>query len=85
MNAQLTFDLTDPDDRMAHLRCVKAMDMALVLWEIHYNLYKRIENEIAHHSEQGTPMDAFEAQDLIFEALRELFDEHGINVDELTV
>jgi len=34
MKAKLEFDLDDFDDKMAHNRCVKATDMALVLWEI---------------------------------------------------
>ena len=32
--ATLTFDLNDPDDRMEHYRCVKSLDMALVIWDI---------------------------------------------------
>lgn len=32
--ATLTFDLNDPDDRMGHYRCVKSLDMALVIWDI---------------------------------------------------
>jgi len=34
MLAKLEFDLSEPDDRQAHLRCVKALDMALALWDI---------------------------------------------------
>lgn len=34
MTATLSFNLDDFDDRMAHLRCVKALDMALLLFEI---------------------------------------------------
>jgi len=33
MKATLEFDLSDPEDQMAHLRCVKAEDMALVLFD----------------------------------------------------
>jgi len=29
MKATLEFDLNDPDDRMAHFRCVKSLDMAI--------------------------------------------------------
>lgn len=35
--ATLTFDLSDFDDRMEHLRCVKSTDMALVLWKLSSN------------------------------------------------
>ena len=34
MKAILEFNLDDEDDRMAHLRCVKATDMAIVLFNI---------------------------------------------------
>ena len=39
--ATLTFDLTDTDDRQEHLRCVKSLDMALVIWDIVYEIKKR--------------------------------------------
>jgi hypothetical protein len=35
--ATLTFDLDDFDDRLEHLRCVKSLDMALVIWELATN------------------------------------------------
>jgi len=34
MTATLTFDLNDHDDRQAHMRCVKASDLALAIWSI---------------------------------------------------
>lgn len=34
MTATLTFDLNDHDDRQAHMRCVKATDLALAIWSI---------------------------------------------------
>lgn len=37
MTATLTFNLDDPDDRMAHLRCVKSLEMAVALFEIANN------------------------------------------------
>jgi hypothetical protein len=33
MTAELKFNLDEPDDVQAHLRCVKALDMALCLWD----------------------------------------------------
>ena len=39
--ATLTFDLTDTDDRQEHLRCVKSLDMALVIWDIVYEIKKK--------------------------------------------
>jgi hypothetical protein len=34
MKARLTFDLNDPDDAMAHKRCIHSTGMALVIWEL---------------------------------------------------
>jgi hypothetical protein len=34
MTATLTFDLNDHDERQAHMRCVKATDLALAIWSI---------------------------------------------------
>jgi hypothetical protein len=76
--AILEFDLNDPDDQMAHMRAVKALDMALVLWEIAYNTKKGIKNEIEFNK-----IDAYEAVDKVFEKLWEEMNEHGINLDDL--
>lgn len=38
MKAILEFDLNEPEDEMAHLRCVKSLDMMLVLWEMDQHL-----------------------------------------------
>lgn len=34
MNATIRFNLHDKDDRMAHMRCIKSMDLALALFKI---------------------------------------------------
>jgi hypothetical protein len=81
MKAILEFDLNDPDDIRSHMRCVKSQDMALVLWEVQYNLKKRCENILEHKEE----MDRFEALELIFEELMELYNQHNISVDDLII
>jgi hypothetical protein len=37
MTAILEFDLDNPDDKMAHLRCVTSLEMALVIFECLHN------------------------------------------------
>ena len=32
--AIIEFDLSDPDERMEHLRCIKSLDMALAIWKL---------------------------------------------------
>ena len=51
--AILKYDLSDPDDRLEHLRAVKATDMALVIWELVYNTRKRIEYDIDANNLDG--------------------------------
>jgi hypothetical protein len=74
----LEFDLNDPDDSMAHMRAVKALDMALVLWEMAYNTKKGIHTQIEFDN-----LSAYDAVDKVFEKLWEEMNEHGINLDNL--
>lgn len=50
MTATLTFNLDDPDDRKAHLRCVKSTDMAIALFEIMNNSDINV-RDIEHYKE----------------------------------
>jgi hypothetical protein len=79
MKARLDFDLDDYDDRMAHARCVKATDMAIVLWELTTNSYRGLTNGY------GEDDGYYKGVDAVYEKLRELLDEHGINPDKLIV
>ncbi len=78
--AILEFDLNDNEDRMAHMRCVKSMDMACVIFEIARNLEKKCER-ICESMEADS--DQFDGVYTTFQQIKELFDEHGINVEEL--
>lgn len=79
MKATLDFDLSDHDDVMDHKRCVKALDMALVLWEFYHNSKKSLEYKMDADSE-FTRYDAIEA---VFEHFRELLDEYGVIINDL--
>lgn len=79
MKAVLEYNLNDSDDAMAHLRAVKSLDMALVLWEVMYNIRKGIEWDI----ESGKYKDQNELLDAIIEKINSYYDEHGIIIDEL--
>ena len=76
----LEFDLNDHDDSMAHLRAVKSLDMALVLWEMAHNTKKSIHNQIEFNK-----LDAYDAVDKVFDKLWEEMNERGINLDDLIV
>jgi hypothetical protein len=77
MKAKLEFNLDDFDDRMAHMRCVKATDMACVLFEMSTNTRKRITMGY-----DGTD-EYYRGVDAVFEKLRELMIDHHIEIDEL--
>jgi hypothetical protein len=49
--ATLTYDLNDPDDRIAHLRAVMSLDLVLMMWKYDQHLrseYKHGGNEEAY-------------------------------------
>ena len=72
MKAILEFDLNDPDDAMAHLRCVKSLEMALVLWNLKNDLSRDIDKKVSEKSK-----DAF------IELVCRLMERNGILIDEL--
>ena len=76
--AIIEFDLNDPDDNMAHMRAVKSLDMALVLWEIAYNTKKGMHNDIEFNK-----LDAYDAVDKVFQIFWDEMNERGINLDQL--
>jgi hypothetical protein len=76
MKAKLKFNLEFPDERRAHMRCVKSTDMAIVLFDILYNAKKKI-----HHENES---EAFvEGIDSTLNYIRELCEDRNINIDEL--
>jgi len=81
MKAKLIFDV--PEERKAFMAAVKADDMAIVLWNIVYNLRKRTERQFdVMDGTDPVPYDA--VVDFIFEEIHSELEQHGINVDDLT-
>lgn len=80
MEAILKFNLDERDDIEAHLRCVKALDMALALWDMDQYLRSKMKygNKDAELSD-----DAYKALEEAREQLREFMSSRGINLDEL--
>jgi len=78
MKAILEFDLTDIDDEVSHKQCVKARDMAIVLWEFGHNSKKQLEWQLENDN-----VDGLEVLDRVFERFFELLNEHNINTEEL--
>ncbi len=77
MKVKLTFDLDDFDDRLSHERCVKSLDMALVLWEVMTNSYRSLTNGYDEDDAYHKGVDA------VYDHLKELLYEHNVDVDKL--
>ena len=76
MEAILKFDLNDSDDVRAHLRAVKALDMALALWDMDGYLRANIKyGEL----DDKTYKALTETRD----ELRSIMQKHSVDLDEL--
>ena len=78
MKAKLIFDTTDPDDRQEFLRCTKAFDMSMALWDI-LQLRKKLEQRF----DTSTSADVFDGIEAFAEGISEILENHNINIDEL--
>lgn len=76
--AKIEYDLNDPDDRMAHFRAIKSLDMAGALWDITHNTKKGLEWSL-----EGKEIDKYDVLELVFDKIYEILEEHNINTDEL--
>lgn len=83
MKAKLTFDLSDPDQRREHLRCVKSLDMARALWEIATNAKKNCYREAEAREMKGE--ENVDQVDLVFQKIYEILEENSIDVDDLLI
>jgi len=78
--ATLTFDLNDLDDRIEFDRMIKALDMAMMLWELHMNGYRKFTKY--NDRQEGAYQEGIEE---VFEYIRKLMREHNIDVEQLIV
>ena len=78
--AILTFDLTDSDDRIEFNRATKARDMAMMLWELDMNGYRKFTKY--NERQEGAYQEGIEE---VFEYIRGLLQEHQIDVEQLIV
>ena len=81
MKATLSYNLNDPDDRMAHMRAVKSLDMASALFEITRNLKRQIENRFENIDNSNN--DVFDGIQEVFEGIYEILQDNSIDIDEL--
>lgn len=76
MKAILEFNLDEHDDRVAHLRAVKALDMALVLWDIDQYLRGLIK-----HGDLDDKV--YDALDATRDKLYEFMNQRDITIDSI--
>ena len=77
MEAILKFNLDNPDDKIAHMRCVKATDMALMLWDIKQNIRNKLK-----YDEKLSEAE-FHQWEIMQDEFYSIADDYGINLDEL--
>ena len=78
----------DFDDKIAHLRAIKSLDLSLALWELTSNSRKSIESKVENLSDTYSQeyIDGYyEGVNKVFERIYELLDENNISIDELII
>ena len=78
MKAILEFNIDDPIEEASHMRCVKAKDMALALWDI--DQYLRSHIKYAPDTVEGETLEALEK---VRDELHEIMSNYNIDLDEL--
>ncbi len=74
MKAVLEFNLEEEEDRMAHFRCVKSLDMALAMWEFAESF-----RSIVDASEDGKWID----EEVVWKAWQYSLSKNGIFFSDL--
>ena len=77
MKAKLEYDLDNPDDKIAHMRCVKATDMALMLWDIKQKIRSKLK-----YDEKLSEAE-FHQWEIMQDEFYSIADDYGINLDLL--
>jgi hypothetical protein len=78
MKAILEFDLDNPDDKMSHLRCIKATEMMITIWEIDQHL-----RSITKYAPDTTSQETYDELVRVRERLHEIMDDNGITFEGL--
>lgn len=78
--ATLTFDLSEGDDRYEFNRATKAHDMAMMLWELDMNGYRKFTKY--NERQEAAYQEGIEE---VFNYIRELLKEYQIDVEQLIV
>lgn len=77
--AILEYNLSDSDDLASYTRAVNADKMASALFEIQYNMLKKV-----RHIIESKDVDAHDSLDLVAEELSNILNDCYLNVEEIT-
>jgi hypothetical protein len=77
MKIQLTFDFDNREDEHRHYQCIRSQDMALALWEIAYNLRKKVEWEVESRLDSPDPLD------VVFEHISQVIEDNNIDIRKI--
>jgi translation elongation factor EF-Tu-like GTPase len=80
-NAKLEFDLSNPDSKLDHIKCLKANDMASVLFEITHNLQKKVYWYFETPISKANEVTAVEGVEKVFEEIHKLMKDYDITDD----
>lgn len=78
MKAKLIFNLDNPEDKTAFMRCSKSEDMAFALFEILRNTKKKVQYHVEFNN-----LDSQEAIDYVYDTIWEIVLENHINIDTI--
>jgi hypothetical protein len=78
MKAILEFDLNEPDDVHAHKRCVQALDLAIMLWDIEGELRK-----LTKYAPDSMSQETYDELDKFRTWFYETMNEKNISLDDL--
>lgn len=80
MKGILKFNLSDKDEREAHLRAVRSTDLASALFEISCNLRRNVNNPIKDEHFHAVTEQVI---DSVFEKIESTLNDHNLNMNEL--
>ena len=80
MKAKLIFDLDNPDDVTKHLRAIKSLDLAIVIYDI-LKLRKKLERRFENTN--NTNNDVFDGIQEFSNEISKILEERNINIEEL--
>ena len=73
--AVITWNLSEFDENQDFKRFVMSRDMAMMLWELKHNSYKKCQKLIDKSEEDDI--------DVVFKYIMSLFEEYGVDIDNL--